>query len=313
MMFHKVANPIKQLELIDTLQRLGVSYHFEDEIRRILENKHNTHHNGDICEKHSLYATAVEFRLLRQHGYDVPQGTFKSFINENGDFKECLYVDIEGMLALYEASFHLSEGEIILEEARDFATKHLKEFVDQSKDQYLCMMVNHALEVPLHWRVIRSEARWFIDAYRSREDMNPTLLELAELDFNMVQAVHQQDLKEVSRWWRSTGLGDLSFARDRVVENFLWAVGILFHPQFGYERRMLTKLGALLTVVDDFYDVYGTLEELKLFTDVVERWDVNAMEELPYYLQICFLASTTRLMKWLLTPLRKKDATSFGT
>jgi (-)-alpha-terpineol synthase len=45
----------------------------------------------------------------------------------------------------------------------------------------------------------RLEARWFIDAYRSGEDMNPILLELAILDFNMVQAAHQEDLKEASR------------------------------------------------------------------------------------------------------------------
>ncbi|KAG6671012.1 hypothetical protein I3843_Q021300 [Carya illinoinensis] len=303
MMFPKVMEP---LELIDILQRLGVSYHFEDEIRMIVENKHNTHHSGDVCKKQSLYATAVEFRLLRQHGYDVPQETFKSFISENGDFKECLCVDIEGILALYEASFHLRQGETILEEARDFATKHLKEYVDQSKDQYLCMMVNHALELPLHWRVTRLEAWWFIDAYRSREDMNPTLLELAELDFNMVQAVHQEDLKELSRWWRSTGLGDLSFARDRVVENFLWAVGALFEPQFGYERRMLTRLGILVTVIDDVYDIYGTLKELELFTDAIERWDVNAMEQLPYYLQICFLSVYNTVNEMAFDTLKEK-------
>lgn len=125
--------------------------------------------------------------------------TFKSFFDEEEIFKECLCVDIEGMLALYEASFHLREGETILEEARDFATKYLNEYVNQSKNQYLCEMVNHALELPLHWRTIRMEARWFINAYRSKEDMNPTLLELAQLDFNMVQAIHQEDLKEVSR------------------------------------------------------------------------------------------------------------------
>nr|QWQ79618.1 TPS60 [Juglans sigillata] len=306
MMFHNMVDPIKQLELIDTLQRLGVSYHFEDEIRRILENKHITNHNGDVCEKQSLYATAVEFRLMRQHGFDVPQDTFKSFFNEKGDFKECLCVDIEGMLALYEASFHLREGESILEEARDFATKHLKEYVDQSRDKYLCTMVNHALELPLHWRVMRSEARWFIDAYRGREDMNPTLLELAELDFNMVQAVHQEDLKEVSRWWRSTGLGDLSFARDRVVENFLWAAGALFQPQFGHERRMLAKLGALLTIVDDVYDVYGTFEELELFTDAIERWDVNEMGKLPYYMQICFLSVYNTVNEMAFDTLKEK-------
>ncbi|KAG7944362.1 hypothetical protein I3843_15G097000 [Carya illinoinensis] len=306
MMFHKVVDPIKQLELIDTLQRLGVSYHFEDEIRRILKYKHNTHHNGDVREKQSLYATAIEFRLLRQHGYDIPQETFKSFLNEKGAFKECLCVDIEGMLALYEASFHLREGENIFEEAKDFATKHLKEYVDQSNDQYLCMMVNHALELPLHWRVIRLEARWFIDAYRSREDMNPTLLELAKLDFNMVQAVHQEDIKEMSRWWRSTGLGDLSFSRDRVLENFIWATGALFHPQFGHERRMLAKLGALVTVIDDVYDIYGTLEELELFTDAIERWDVNEMEQLPYYMQICFLSVYNTINEMAFDTLKEK-------
>lgn len=101
---------------------------------------------------------------------------------------------------MYEASFLLVEGESVLEEARDFATKTLKEFIMKpNTDQNLCAMVSHALELPLHWRILRSEARWFIDAYRSREDMNPILLEFAELDFNMVQAVHQEDLKQMSR------------------------------------------------------------------------------------------------------------------
>ena len=118
---------------------------------------------------------------------------------KRGSFKACLCDDTKGMLALYEASFLSIEGENILEEARDFSTKHLQEFVKQNKDQNLSTVVSHALELPLHWRILRVEARWFIDVYRSKEDMNPTLLKLAELDFNMVQAAHQEDLKQVSR------------------------------------------------------------------------------------------------------------------
>jgi (-)-alpha-terpineol synthase len=124
---------------------------------------------------------------------------FSSFKNKIGGFKACLCDDIEGMLCLYEASFHSVEGESILEEARDFATKQLSEYVKQGKDQNITVRVNHALELPLHWRMLRLEARWFIDVYKSREDMNPILLDLAELDFNMVQATHQEDLKEMSR------------------------------------------------------------------------------------------------------------------
>ncbi len=55
------------------------------------------------------------------------------------------------------------------------------------------------------------------------------------------------------------------------MENFFWTVGVIFHPQFGYSRRMLTKVIALITTIDDVYDVYGTLDELELFTNAVER------------------------------------------
>ncbi|XP_059439915.1 myrcene synthase, chloroplastic-like [Corylus avellana] len=201
MMFHKVVDPLEKLELIDILQRLGISYQFDDEIHRTLEGIYNVNHGGEIlmCNKENIYATALEFRLLRQHGYSVPQEIFNSFKNEIGSFKVCLCDDIEGMICLYEASIHSVEGESILEEARDFAAKQLSEYVKQSKDQNLLAIVNHALELPLHWRMLRLEALWFIDVYRSRQDMNPILLELAELDFNIVQAAHLEDLKEVSR------------------------------------------------------------------------------------------------------------------
>ncbi|XP_059431229.1 myrcene synthase, chloroplastic-like [Corylus avellana] len=291
MMFHKLVDPLERLKLIDILQRLGISYHFDDEIQRTLEGIHNANHSGKMCKKENIYATALEFRLLRQHGYSVPQEIFNSFKNEMGNFKACLCDDIEGMLCLYEASFYSIEGESILEEARDFATNQLSEYVKQGKDQNITARVNHALELPLHWRMLRLEVRWFIDVYRSREDMKPILLDLAELDFNMVQAAHQEDLKEMSRWWKGTDLGGkLSFARDRLMENFLWTVGVIFQTQFGYCRRISTKINVLITTIDDVYDVYGTLDELELFTDAVERWDTNAMDRLPYYMKICFLA-----------------------
>jgi hypothetical protein len=73
MMFHKVMDPLKRLELIDILQRLGISYHFDDEIQRTLEGIHIANHGDELCNKENIYATSLEFRLLRQHGYNVPQ------------------------------------------------------------------------------------------------------------------------------------------------------------------------------------------------------------------------------------------------
>ncbi|TKY48783.1 Isoprene synthase [Spatholobus suberectus] len=82
----------------------------------------------------------------------------------------------------------------------------------------------------------------------------------------------------------------MNFARDRFVESFLWSLGMVPEPQFGNCHKELTKVGNLITIVDDVYDVYGTLDELELFTDIVERWDVNAINTLPDYMILCFLA-----------------------
>ncbi|KAK2989569.1 hypothetical protein RJ640_029522, partial [Escallonia rubra] len=251
-MLDQVEEPLNKFQLIDTLQRLGISYHFEVEIKRTLERIHsNTNKSNRWNKEADLYAIALEFRLYRQHGFDVPQDVFNSFKDEAGNFKLCLCEDTRGMLYLYEASYLSIRGEGLLDEARHFTAKHLTESLkDQKMDQNLATFVSHALELPLHWRMPRLEARWFIDVYERTQELNTTLLE----------------------WWKGTGLAEkLSFARDMLMENFFWTVGINFEPQLQYTRRMTTRLISLITVIDDIYDVYGTLEELELFTNAVER------------------------------------------
>ncbi|WJX25783.1 hypothetical protein P8452_14788 [Trifolium repens] len=68
MIFNKIENEIDQLEFVDVLQRLGVAYHFTNEIRNILDNIYNTQSSN---LKNNLYATTLKFRLLRQHGYNI--------------------------------------------------------------------------------------------------------------------------------------------------------------------------------------------------------------------------------------------------
>ncbi|KAE8651968.1 hypothetical protein Csa_006533 [Cucumis sativus] len=257
-----IDDPLKQLELIDMLQRLGISYHFENEIKNVLKTIYDKSYEQEHWKNNNLYATSLEFRLLRQHGFNLSQASFLSI-----------------------------EGENILETAKHFTVEYLEKYMKSSKDENEVAIVRHALELPLHWRMPRLDTRWFIDIYERKVDMNPILLEFAKLDFNRVQSIHQQDLKYTSSWWKSSGLGEkLSFARNRLMENFLWTVGFGYEPQFSYYRRMATKINVFITTIDDVYDVYGTLDELQLFTDAIERWDVAAMDELPDYMKICFLA-----------------------
>ena len=59
------------------------------------------------------------------------------------------------------------------------------------------------------------------------------------------------------------------------METYLWIVVACFEPQYSYARRIQTKLLVLITVIDDIYDAYGTLEELELFTEAIERYEVQ--------------------------------------
>ncbi|EYU18421.1 hypothetical protein MIMGU_mgv1a0244873mg, partial [Erythranthe guttata] len=156
---------------------------------------------------------------------------FDSFKNKTGDFKASLNDDTKGLLQLYEASFLLTKGETTLELAREFSANLLRKKLNDDRihdDEggILLLMVRHALELPIHWRVQRPNARWFIEqVYEKSQHVNPILLELAKLDFNIVQSTHQQELKHLSSWWEQTELAKtLPFARDRLVENYLWTI-----------------------------------------------------------------------------------------
>ncbi|GMN53289.1 hypothetical protein TIFTF001_022440 [Ficus carica] len=116
-------NPTDKLHLIDAVQRLGVSYHFENEIDTILQRFHkNLNENDD----HDLYNVALQFRLLREHGYNIPCDVFNKFKDNEGKFNPSLGNDVRGLLSLYEAAQLRVHGEVILDDALVFTTTHLE-------------------------------------------------------------------------------------------------------------------------------------------------------------------------------------------
>lgn len=55
------------------------------------------------------------------------------------------------------------------------------------------------------------------------------------------------------------------------MESFFWTVGMAPDACSSNFRQGITKVVAFITILDDVYDVYGTLDELELFTEAVER------------------------------------------
>ncbi|KAL4180254.1 hypothetical protein AMTRI_Chr13g124330 [Amborella trichopoda] len=219
LLFEATNDPVAQMELVDTIERLGIGYLFEDRIKMALDTIYTNNIGGS--SRNDLHAAALRFRLLREHGYNV------------------------------SAVCHSLQ-----------------------KKQFSRFFIGRKVGV---------EATYYIDFYKGEEERNPILLELANTSKHL-------RLCAKNKWWRDTGFSEkLPFARERILECFMFSSAVAYEPQYGRSRRDMAKTDILLTVIDDVYDVYGSIEDLELFTEAVERWDLKAMESLPEYMKICYM------------------------
>ncbi|KAG6513668.1 hypothetical protein ZIOFF_024003 [Zingiber officinale] len=70
-MFQNVTGILQTMNLIDTIQLLGLDYHFMEEIAKALD------HLKDVdMSKYGLYDVALHFRLLRQKGFNISSGIY---------------------------------------------------------------------------------------------------------------------------------------------------------------------------------------------------------------------------------------------
>ncbi|XP_021297437.1 (+)-delta-cadinene synthase isozyme A-like [Herrania umbratica] len=292
--------PSQKLHLIDVVQRLGVAYHFEKEIEDSLET---IYQDCNVERDDDLHSTAVRFRLLREHGFNVHCESFNKFKDEKGHFKASLISDVRGLLELYEAAHLRVHGESILEEALAFTSYHLKS-AETMVEHPLSTQINNALKRPLRKSLPRLVARSYISIYERYVTQEDTLLEFAKLDFKLLQHLHKNEIKEVYRWWKGLDVAkNFPFIRDRLVECYLWMLGVYFEPHYSLARTFLTKVSALTSILDDIYDAYGTREELKIFTNAIQRWDISCINQLPHYMKVCYseLLSVYKEMEELMT------------
>ncbi|KAK1372170.1 (+)-delta-cadinene synthase [Heracleum sosnowskyi] len=285
--------PKQLINLIDIIQRLGISYHFQAEIEVLLQQMSNIFH--ELCASEvvdDLHDVALGFRLLRQARHKVSStDVFRIFMDDNRKFKEYLLSDTRGLLSMYEATHFRVHDEEILEKALQFTTFNLENYLKSHMSNPLASEISHALKYPIRKNLNRLGVRQYISAEEKNDSHNRVLLKFAKLDFNQLQKMYQQELGHITRWWKDLNFAQkLPFARDRVVECYFWILGVYFEPQYCIARRFLTKVIMLASVVDDIYDLYGTFEELLLFTDAIERWDTRDLDLLPDYMKVCYQA-----------------------
>ncbi|URE22748.1 hypothetical protein MUK42_16005 [Musa troglodytarum] len=268
-MFRDNKDVTQTMHLIDTIQLLGLDYHFEEEITQALKRVYDADSAND-----GLYEVSLRFRLLRERGYSVTSDVFNKFKDEGGSFSSALTDDVKGLLSLYNAAYLGTHGETILDEAISFTRSHLTSMVHDLNPP-LATLVSLALETPLRRSIKRLFARHYISIYQEEPTRNDEILEL-KLDFHMLQSLHPLTKT-------------LSFARERVVEAYYWILGVYYEPQFSRARVMAAKIVIFTTLLDDIYDDYSTLEESQLLTDAIQRWEFEAVDQLPEYLKDFFL------------------------
>lgn len=275
--------------LIDTIERLGVGYHFSEYIEDMLAEMHKANAKLESYEKYDLFTTALFFRILRQHGYKVTSEIFNKYKEIDGKFSEAITGDPIGLLSLYEAAHLRTHGEALLDEALAFTTYHLKSLAKSLDSGALARQVRRALEQPLHKGIPRIEAKHFIFFYEESPSKNDVLLKFAKLDYNLVQMLYKQELSQVISWQADLDVeSKLPQFRSRVVEGCVWAVATAFEPRYALARIMYMKILLALSLSDDLYDAYGTMDELNSYTKAIERLDVDCIQGLPDYCKICY-------------------------
>ncbi|XP_062185338.1 ent-kaur-16-ene synthase, chloroplastic-like [Phragmites australis] len=284
-----------QLSMVDALEKMGISQHFISEIKSILDMTYICWLQKDEELTMDIATCAMAFRLLRMNGYDVSSDEL-SHVAEASTFCNSLqgYLnDTKSVLELYRASkVSLSDNDLILDSIGSWSGNLLKDKLCSNWVQRTLIFgeMENALKFPFYATLERLEHKRNIEHFDARGSLmlkteclpfraNQELLALAIEEFSFSQSVYQDELRHLDSWVKENRLDQLQFARQRLTYCYLSAAATIFAPQLSNARISWAKNGVLTTVVDDFFDVGGSKEELQNLISLVEKWHEHHDEE----------------------------------
>nr|QIB02640.1 germacrene D synthase [Taiwania cryptomerioides] len=298
-------NVMERLEMIDALQCLGIDRYFGTEIKAILDCVYRYWDRsvgidlGCDSSMKNLNATALGLRVLRLYCYDVSADVLENFKDKNGQFLFLVGTNDNNqniireeqlmriMLNLLRASGVAFPEERIMEEAKVFSSIYLKQILQKPEDMFkksFLKEVEYALLYEWSRTFSRWEARNFIEIYKldNLRLKDKKILELAKLDFNVLQFAYKMEMKNLSSWWAGSRLTNLIPIRQRPIEYFLLGVSAGDKLEFSSSRIALAKSTTLLSLMDDLFDDYLTLQQVELVTKaIIQGWDISIIEDIP--------------------------------
>ncbi|KAF8409325.1 hypothetical protein HHK36_005399 [Tetracentron sinense] len=293
-----------KLCMVDRLERLGLAEHFFEGIEDVLAHVYRNFINeepqamAEYVVPLQIYKDSLAFRLLRLHGYHVSPRRFCWFLSRKDIL---LHMDenyeyfFSAMFNVYRAADFIFSGENDLEDARLFAKKILKKQTSRQNTKDGVVMqsnlqseVKH--EISLAWlaRLDHLEHRMCIEGSKSSDlwmgkasfyrlsCLNIMLLQLATENYTTRQSIYRNELDELRRWSKDSGLCDMGFAREKTTYCYFAMAATISLSYLSDVRMVAAKSGIIViivTVADDFFDIGGSLDELKILMEAVRRWE----------------------------------------
>ncbi|XP_058073244.1 (E,E)-geranyllinalool synthase-like isoform X3 [Magnolia sinica] len=296
-----------KLCMVDRLERLGLAEYFQEEIEEVLcgvyrnWRKQESEAMIESIAPQQIFKDSLSFRMLRMNGYRVSPRRFCWFL-QNEDIIKHIEENYEyfstAMLNVYKATELMFLGENELEDARTFSRKllergmamrNVKNSVATSNNQE---EIEHELMLPWLARLDHLEHRvtierteknclWMEKAsyYRLSFLNNSLLLQLAKDNYTQRQLIFMNELEELTRWSKESGLRDIGFGREKTTYCYLAIAAVAYSPSLSDLRMVAAKSAILVTVIDDFFDMEGSMDELNQLTEAIRRWDVEGLSD----------------------------------
>ncbi|ONM06415.1 anther ear1 [Zea mays] len=296
--------------VVDRLERLGISRYFQREIEQCMDyvNRHWTEDGICWARKSNVKDvddTAMAFRLLRLHGYNVSPSVFKNF-EKDGEFF-CFVGQstqaVTGMYNLNRASQISFQGEDVLHRARVFSYEFLRQREEQGmiRDKWIVAKdlpgeVQYTLDFPWYASLPRVEARTYLDQYGGKDDVwigktlyrmplvnNDTYLELAIRDFNHCQALHQLECNGLQTWYKDNCLDAFGVEPQDVLRSYFLAAACIFEPSRAAERLAWARTSMIANAISTHLrDISEDKKRLECFVHCLyEENDVSWLKRNP--------------------------------
>ncbi|KAK1412196.1 hypothetical protein QVD17_33234 [Tagetes erecta] len=280
-----------RLYMVDQLQRLGISRHFMDEIQTVLDESYTNWMQRDEQIFTSVGTCALAFRVLRTNGYQISSDPLAEITKKGSNMSPhkdpAFEVDIHAALEAYRASQIIYQHESAFGELNLLSADFVKRNISTTLSKHLHKQVDDAFKFPLYASLERVSTRRNIQnynvaddtrilktAYRSSNISNEDYIRLAEKDFNASQLIYRKELKDLKRWLVENKLDKIK-SRQRMDYCYFSGASVISSPELSDARITWAKSSYLVTLVDDFFDVDGYMDELVNLIQCVEKWNVN--------------------------------------